>query len=99
MINSLTKYYGVIFLSIQMLGLLMRGFNAKGWMKKNCEKEETENKNLSHNSKSTNTLPWTIPGASWSRGIMADSETYKMYKMLPESWSTSTGALDDPFPC
>lgn len=58
MINGITKYYGVTFLSIQMSGLLMNvsGVNGNEWMKENDEKEEIENNNLSQNSNSTQHL-------------------------------------------
>ena len=52
MIIGLAQYYGIIFLSIQMSGLLMSGVNGNGWMKENGEKGEIENNNLSHNSNS-----------------------------------------------
>lgn len=58
MINGITKYYGVTFLSIQMSGLLMSvsGVSGNEWMKENDEKEEIENNNLSQNSNSTQHL-------------------------------------------
>lgn len=82
-----------------MSGVLMSALNGNGWIKKNGEKEEIKNNNLGQNSNSPNNLCWTISATSWSRGIMTDSEMYKMYNILPEFWSTCTGALDDPFPC
>lgn len=56
MIISVAKYYGVIFLSIQMPGLLMSGINGNGRMKENGETGEIENNNLNHNSNSTQHL-------------------------------------------